>query len=267
MRSVILASFVLVGAATLAYGQRVGGQGIAGRPGGGVAPRTIAPPRHLAPGPPVGARGGAAPTLRFRREYPGMPVREPYRGREPGRDYGRHGANGRSYGPWLWSYGVPYQGYYPWLDGYDPGFDDSTGESGAQPESDEAQSNEAPESDYGPYANAQPPLPEQYPYYPQSQDLQGYYPGAPRAPYLPSAQRPSNPPAGPAITDRQAPVTVIFKDGRPPEQIRNYLLTGSTLFVEDGKQQRIPVSQIDVVATEKANKDAGVAFELPHPQN
>jgi hypothetical protein len=58
-------------------------------------------------------------------------------------------------------------------------------------------------------------------------------------------------------------VTLIFKDGRPPVQIHNYILTRDTLYVGDRHSSQIPVDQLDIPATEKANQDAGVDFRLP----
>jgi hypothetical protein len=59
------------------------------------------------------------------------------------------------------------------------------------------------------------------------------------------------------------PVTLIFKDGRRPEQIYDYLLTANTLTVLDRNHRDIPVGQIDLDATAKANLQAGVYFSLP----
>jgi hypothetical protein len=58
-------------------------------------------------------------------------------------------------------------------------------------------------------------------------------------------------------------VTLIFKDGRPNQQIHNYMLTRTTLYVQDERQREIPIADLDLAATEKVNKDAGVAFQLP----
>lgn len=60
-----------------------------------------------------------------------------------------------------------------------------------------------------------------------------------------------------------AAVTLVFKDGRAPETIHNYALTRTTLYVTDAKPQEIPVADLDLAATEKANRDAGVKFSLP----
>jgi hypothetical protein len=59
-------------------------------------------------------------------------------------------------------------------------------------------------------------------------------------------------------------VTVIFKDGRPSEQIHNYMLTRTTLYVQEQHLRKIPVDQIDLEATSRANLDAGVDFSLPN---
>ncbi len=81
----------------------------------------------------------------------------------------------------------------------------------------------------------------------------------PRIPYQPQTV-PANP--VPATESEQA-VTLIFKDGRQPEQIHNYVLTRTTLFVQDKQTREIPTDQLDLAATAKVNQDAGVDFSLP----
>ena len=61
----------------------------------------------------------------------------------------------------------------------------------------------------------------------------------------------------------QPAVTLVFKDGRQPEQIHNYLMTADTLYVEDPGHREIPMNELDLVATAKLNRDAGVDFQLP----
>jgi hypothetical protein len=58
-------------------------------------------------------------------------------------------------------------------------------------------------------------------------------------------------------------VTLIFKDGRPSEQIHNYMLTRTTLYVQGQHLRQIPVDQLDLDATSKVNMDAGIDFRLP----
>lgn len=81
----------------------------------------------------------------------------------------------------------------------------------------------------------------------------------PSTPY-PSAVELSHPSTGP---ESEEAVTIIFKDGRPAEQIHNYILTRSTLIVGDRQHREIPTDQLDLIATAKANQDAGVDFRLP----
>jgi len=81
-----------------------------------------------------------------------------------------------------------------------------------------------------------------------------------RPPYQP--QTPSAVAAAPEDEDA---VTLIFKDGRPSQHIHNYAMTRSTLYVQDkGKRHReIPLADLDLPATVKANREAGVSFEVP----
>lgn len=74
---------------------------------------------------------------------------------------------------------------------------------------------------------------------------------------------PSSEPPSSAAVNLTAPVTLVFKDGRPPEKIHNYLLTATTLSVLDQGRREIPVDQIDLPATAATNRKAGVDFALP----
>jgi hypothetical protein len=76
------------------------------------------------------------------------------------------------------------------------------------------------------------------------------------------ALRPAYRPVQPEPASEDA-VTLIFKDGRASEQIHNYILTPTTLFVQDAHRHEIAVADLDLAATEKANHDAGVKFHLP----
>jgi hypothetical protein len=58
-------------------------------------------------------------------------------------------------------------------------------------------------------------------------------------------------------------VTLVFKDGSPTEEIHNYLLTRTTLYVQDEHRREIPVDDLDLGATQKINKSNGVDFQLP----
>ena len=102
-------------------------------------------------------------------------------------------------------------------------------------------------------------------------DAPGSYPSPP------SYSSPAISPAAPAAAPAPAPspemqyvpgsadkVTLVFKDGRPPEEIQNYLATASTITVLEGHHHRlIRVSDLDLPATLKANQQTGVDFQLP----
>ncbi|MBW4037325.1 MAG: hypothetical protein HIU91_00365 [Acidobacteria bacterium] len=68
---------------------------------------------------------------------------------------------------------------------------------------------------------------------------------------------------GDGSADASNAVTLVFKDGRPPETIHNYALTRTTLYVTDSKPREIAVDDLNLPATEKVNREAGVKFQLP----
>jgi hypothetical protein len=88
---------------------------------------------------------------------------------------------------------------------------------------------------------------------------------APASAFRPAYQSPQPDPA------TQEPVTLVFKDGRPTEQIHNFMLTRTTLYVQDSAQyqrlREIPLSELDLAATEKINHQAGVDFQPPAGTN
>jgi hypothetical protein len=85
----------------------------------------------------------------------------------------------------------------------------------------------------------------------------GQGPPPPRPAYQPQAA------ASAAIPD-QPETTLLFKDGRPAQQVQNYAVTSTTLYVLDGERRRaIPLDEIDLAQTEKTNREAGVDFDIP----
>jgi hypothetical protein len=176
----------------------------------------------------------ARPSFYSANRYPGnrYPAgsRYPIRRGFPSRGIGYGYPSGISYVP------------YPFLDtpfdgDYDPGYDESP----------------------VPYASAEPDpafgytQPEDQPYEPQPQ---------PSAEIVRPATRPeimAHPEPAPA-----AATTLIFKDGRAPENIHNYIATRSTVTVIDGPRHHdIPVADLDLPATMKANRESGAGFALP----
>jgi hypothetical protein len=144
-----------------------------------------------------------------------------------------------------YGYGVPYLGT-AWIDsGYlDPGYlgyPDTTADNDSQAAPDYG----AGAPNYAAGYDNPPPGPEQ---------------AAPAPPYRAYTQPPS---VSSVLPDEDA-VTLIFKDGRPPEQIHNYAMTRTMLYVRDQHHHDIPLDQLDLEATQKVNRDTGVDFPLPN---
>jgi hypothetical protein len=59
---------------------------------------------------------------------------------------------------------------------------------------------------------------------------------------------------------------LIFKDGVKRE-VTNYAIMGQYVFVFSGDRRKIPLSEIDVDATVKANEDRGTEFKIPSSSN
>ena len=158
------------------------------------------------------------------------------------------------YYPWFYT-GPIFTGYVdPWLFGpedyYGSGYSDGYGYGGDVP---------APYRDYG-MQDSQPYPSEYY----QSNPATPQQDQQPQQDDPHQAQAP--PAASPGSAGNSRPVTLIFNDGRPPVQIHNYLLTGSTLTVLDAQYREIPLDKINVAATEQANRAAGVDFRVPVKQ-
>jgi hypothetical protein len=86
---------------------------------------------------------------------------------------------------------------------------------------------------------------------------EAYGQAPPRQPYQPQA-------APAAEVPDQPEITLLFKDGRTPQQVQNYAVTRTTLYVLDGaKRREIPLDELDLPQTEKTNRDAGLDFEVP----
>jgi hypothetical protein len=135
------------------------------------------------------------------------------------------------------NYPVVYAGY-PWLFPFGNGFSDED-ESG----------------DEGIYQP--PPLSAE----PPPNDYEQMAANAP-SPFRPEYQGQVAPPPEPARD--QPTTTLVFKDGRPPAQVHNYALTGTTLYALDGDtRQEIPLSLLNLPATVETNRAAGIDFALP----
>jgi hypothetical protein len=165
----------------------------------------------------------------------------PFGGAYPNGGRNPNGGRGHGYRPY-YSRGIY---VYPWLNyGYYGGYsgddyynDDYSGQQqGGVP--DDAGNQQVASDTYDPYGGEQP-----------------QYPPPPRAVYQPTASEPA---------PDQPKVTVLFKDGRAPQQVQNYAITQKTLYVLDGERRHeIPLDQIDLPRTVTANREAGVDFEVP----
>lgn len=217
--------------------------------GGFSAPRTYgfggnfrAPVRSFSATPFSARSFAAAPRSNFR---------SPYSGAGYGNGRGARYGNGRGYYRYRRTYssfpfysGLPFYGVPGWLGlgsgGYYPD-DSGYGDSAASGYDDSAAYGGDAESS----GQDQGPPPEQ--------------PGF-RPDYAPASEAP---PPAPEVSAVENATTLVFNDGRPPEKVHNYALTRTTLFVLDEQRQDIPVAQLDLTATEKVNRAAGIEFKLP----
>lgn len=147
-----------------------------------------------------------------------------------------------SYPTWP-AYGYPYlidPGFYDWSDSDNSAPDNSTyTPSGATPD------YPAPYPDYGYGAPGEAPYPPEAP--PASAQYQ------PRAFAEPAAS-----------SAPQQALRVIFKSGRAPVKMQNYMMTAKVLTDLDSQHyEQIPIDQIDVLSTQWANSAVGVRFEIP----
>jgi hypothetical protein len=112
------------------------------------------------------------------------------------------------------------------------------------------------------YVPVMPPSPP--PYWPPSPPPYWWYtvPPPPVAGPWGSASPADAAPTRPPYTGPGArqPVTLIFHDGRPPQQTYNYMLTPTTLYVLDGEHQTIPLYELDLAAMSNANRQAAIDF-------
>ena len=62
------------------------------------------------------------------------------------------------------------------------------------------------------------------------------------------------------------PTVLVFRDGHQQE-VSNYAIMGQTVYVLDDRTQKIPLANLDVSATVKANDDRGMEFKIPAGQH
>ncbi len=202
---------------------------------------------HASSGFHSGFSGGAARGFVGAPRYGGVAAGRPYGFRPGGYGYRRPVYPGYGYrGPYAARLrgGYPYAapGWVGWNGLSFPGYLDDSGDSG--------------------YADNQPPAPGYDPSYQQPQPQAQI--AAPPAYYAPRAPEPAPQPPAPELgTGSAEAVTLVFRDGRPDQQIHNYMMTRSTLYVRDQHPQEIPLDQLDLAATERLSRQAGADFQPP----
>jgi hypothetical protein len=175
--------------------------------------------------PSFGRPGFGHPGFGFR-PHPGFGFRGSFYGNGFYRGY-----------PWAWGWGYPWWGYgdYGWYD--TPDYN--------QPSA----SYDYPPDDY--QQNGQ--------YEQQQAEIDSLHDEVSRL----REQRESEQAAHQKPSAADKPTELVFRDHRT-EQIENYAIAGQTLWVlTEAHARKIPLSDLDLTATRKANEDRGVDFELP----
>ena len=154
-------------------------------------------------------------------------------------NYG-YGYPGYGYGYWPYAY-AGWGWDYPWYDDYD--------------DSDNYQAQAPPSNEY-----YQPP-PADY----QSQaEIDRLHDEVARLRDQVQSGSNSVPRPPEAKESAPEPTQLVFAD-KHTEQIENYAIVRQNLWVFDGSRTRkIPLSSLDIAATQKANEDQGVDFEIPN---
>ena len=67
-----------------------------------------------------------------------------------------------------------------------------------------------------------------------------------------------------AANSQPQPATVLVFQDKHTEAVQNYAIVGETLWiVTEERARKVPISDLDIPATQKANEDRGVDFRLP----
>src|SRR5258708_25169972 len=80
----------------------------------------------------------------------------------------------------------------------------------------------------------------------------------------PPSPRSDPPPQRAEERTESTPTTVLVFPDERKQEVQNYAVVGQTLWVfEPRRTEKIPLSQLDIPATAKANDERGVDFHLP----
>jgi hypothetical protein len=170
------------------------------------------------------------------------------------RSYGYYGFRGFHncygwYGCWGWG--------YPWWGYYDPGFWDSSADN-----SDDYDQNVADAAEMN-----RESLEEQQMRQQQEQPDNNQATGQ-NGPDQDAYARPPLRPRSSFGEDNASPVpatVLVFRD-QHKEEVQNYAIVGPTLWnFAPQHTEKIPLTDLDLTATTKANEDRGVTFRIPAP--
>lgn len=233
-----------------------GGGGFVSHGGGGFANRGGG---HVGVGRPVnGMRSGGmrsgfsrGPNHSFNRGFNRGPFRDRgFRGHRR-HDFDRFRFRNNCYGygcGYGYGYGYPYWGYYdPWLS--DWSYDDSRFDQ--DHDRDLALANQMNEQSL-----------EQQRMWREEEtdgDQDAYSPRSSNRYSASSDAREPQP-------ELSIPATVLVFRDQHRQEVRNYAIVGQTVwYFEPQRTHKIPLADLDVAATQKANDDRGVTFRVPGP--
>ena len=77
-----------------------------------------------------------------------------------------------------------------------------------------------------------------------------------------SDNRPESSPSR-AESDASVPATVLVFRDQHQQEVRNYAIVGQTVWTFGPRTQKIPLADLNLAATTKANDDRGLAFRVP----
>ncbi|MGC2162363.1 MAG: hypothetical protein WA634_10665 [Silvibacterium sp.] len=253
MMRVALIALMAAGLALPACAQRGGGHGgggFAGHSAAGFHGGFAAP--HFSRG--FTARPYSYGARRYSRSSSAYPrYRSGFRAPYVGRDYYRPNRYQRSY---LGGYGVPLFYAIPdWI---------GLGTEGCYPDASDYSVYDGDADNLAPDCAGSVAGPAAGPDQPTIYGDDGQGPPAPPPDYAPPAyEPPAQSPRSSQIPANEVATTIVFNDGRPSEQVHNYALTRTTLFVLDQQQRDIPLDQINLAETEKVNRAVGIPFQVP----
>ena len=161
----------------------------------------------------------------------------------------RHRFHHLRHGIFISSFGFPYgfYGYPPYYPSYPIFWDTYSGNSYAQQMyNQQAQQNYQLQQQVNQLSDEVERLSEQ-------QAQMAIAPPAP--PPSPSQPRITAPPP--------TPTTLVFRDGKTL-QVQNYAIAGHTIWVfTEQRARKIPLAELNIPATQKANEERGVPFQVP----